>query len=595
MKTGAYTSYSQQAFEKYYARTYSGHVATRIGSIAVVASLMLFLHVVGLTLALAWLVGFAACEAFSMAWWRRVVPRLAKAERDQILGFRNQLIGISALLSAVAAGPLLIARPASDAGVIAIVIVSAGVLMTIAAQHTLTRSMFFWTAPVPAVALIHSIGLLHTGTEAWILSALGLCFLVNARGLQVANADSYADVINGQVNAEQASQAKSAFLATISHEIRTPLNGVLGMAQAMAREPLAASQGERLRVLQQSGAVLLTLLNDVLDMAKIEAGKVELEPLDFDAVGVVRGACDAFAAIAEQKGLHLSLEIEGGSGAYYGDPTRVRQILYNLVGNAVKFTDEGHVLVRLIHRPVGFCLVVEDTGIGFSETAKAGVFERFSQADATTTRRFGGSGLGLPISRELTKLMGGDIGVESRVGGGSVFRVALPLSAAKGISRVESTPLAGERTTAFSALTMLVAEDNPTNQLVLRGILESAGVSLEVVEDGRLAVDAWRAGAFDLILMDINMPVMDGVSATRVIREEERTNGRARTPIIALTANAMAHQKHDYLAAGLDAHVSKPIDVVALFTAIDKTLSSKQALYHEASGPSTGSGPVGVA
>jgi signal transduction histidine kinase/ActR/RegA family two-component response regulator len=576
MTAGAHRSYSQQAFEKYYARTYSGHVAMRIGSIGVVAALLLFAKVISPWVAAGWVVAFALCEAYSMAWWRRVVPRLPDATSETIVAYRNQLIAISALLSVAGAGPLLLARPTSSAGAVSMVIVSAGVLMTIAAQHTLTRGMFFWTAPVPAAALLYSVSRLQSGPEVWVLVALGVCFLVNARGLQVANANSYAEVINGQLSAEQASLAKSAFLATVSHEIRTPLNGVLGMAQAMAREPMTPGQAERLGVLRQSGATLLTLLNDVLDMAKIEAGKIQLEPLDFSPEAVARGACDAFTGIAIEKGLDLHFEIDGGAALYHGDPTRVRQVLYNLIGNAVKFTDHGHVIVRLVYRPVGFELIVEDTGIGLSEQAKANLFERFVQADATTTRRFGGSGLGLPISRELANLMGGDITVQSRIGKGSSFHVTLPLPAAKGAHETMAAPAPGPPIPETS-LNILVAEDNPTNQFVLRSLLDGDGVRLEVVEDGRLALEAWRGGAFDLILMDINMPIMDGVSATQTIRAEERAKGRARIPIIALTANAMAHQKHDYLAAGLDAHVSKPIEVAALFEAIAGVLAATPA------------------
>jgi signal transduction histidine kinase/CheY-like chemotaxis protein len=434
--------------------------------------------------------------------------------------------------------------------------------------------MFFWTAPVPAAALLYSMSQLQSGLEGWILLALGVCFLVNARGLQVANANSYAEVISGQLSAEQANQAKSAFLATVSHEIRTPLNGVLGMAQAMRREPMSADQADRLKVLQQSGATLLTLLNDLLDMAKIEAGKVQLEPLDFDPEALARGACSAFAGIAVEKGLDLHFQKEGEPACYHGDPTRVRQILYNLIGNAVKFTDRGHVSVRLVFGTAGFELTVEDTGIGFSEEARASLFEKFGQADATTTRRFGGSGLGLPISRELANLMGGDIAVESRDGEGSTFRVTLPLPlAATPVGAAVAPTAEALAEVADQPLSILVAEDNPTNQLVLRSLLGGDDFSLEVVEDGRLALEAWRKGAFDLILMDINMPIMDGVSATRAIRAEERAEGRTRTPIIALTANAMDHQKHDYLAAGLDAHVSKPIEVAALFSAIAEAVA----------------------
>jgi signal transduction histidine kinase/ActR/RegA family two-component response regulator len=575
MTSRAYRTYSQHALEKYYARTYSGHVSMRIGSIALVALVLLYLKATPFWVALAWLAAYVSAEGATMAWWRWVAPRLADATQEQFRLFQNQLIAITILLTSAASGPLLLAHPLTSTGVVTLVIVSAGILMTCAAQHTLTRTMILWTAPAPAAALLYSMTRLQSGVDLWILAALGVCFLVNARDLQVANAASYDEVIQDQLHAEAANSAKSAFLATISHEIRTPLNGILGMAQAMSREPMTDDQQERLRVLQQSGATLLTLLNDMLDMAKIEAGKIQLEALDFDPQGVGRDACDAFGAIAAEKGLNLSFETTGPRGLHRGDPTRVRQILYNLIGNAVKFTDQGRVEVRLVFEGAGFTFAVEDTGVGFSDAARDRLFEKFCQGDATTTRRFGGTGLGLPISRDLARLMGGDITVESRLGAGSIFRVALPLVGARPPAAALSIALAEEPQVISpeAPLVILVAEDNPTNQLVLRSMLAGAGTELEVVEDGSLALAAWRGRAFDLILMDINMPVMDGVTATRAIRDEERASARRRTPIIALTANAMDHQRHDYLAAGLDAHVTKPIDLTVLFAAIADVLA----------------------
>ena len=592
MTSRAYRPYSQHAFEKYYARTYAGHVAMRIGSIALVAMVLLCLKAIPLWATLAWLAAYVSSEGATMTWWRRVGPRLADATQVQFRAFQGQLIAITILLTSAAAGPLLLSRPMTSTAVVTMVIVSAGILMTCAAQHTLTRTMILWTAPVPAAALLYSVTRLQSGVEMWVLAALGVCFIVNARDLQVANAASYEEVIQDQLSAEEANQAKSAFLATISHEIRTPLNGILGMAQAMAREPMTDDQQERLRVLQQSGATLLTLLNDMLDMAKIEAGKIQLETLDFDPEGVGRAACDAFGAIAAEKGLDLSFETQGPRGLYRGDPTRVRQILFNLIGNAVKFTGQGRVEVRLVFEAAGFTFAVEDTGAGFSDAARGSIFEKFRQGDATTTRRFGGTGLGLPISRDLARLMGGDITVESRLGAGSIFRVALPLAGAGPPVSAPSIVAVDERpvTAPGARLVILVAEDNPTNQLVLRSMLAGAGAELEVVEDGSLALAAWRRRAFDLILMDINMPVMDGVSATRAIRNEERASARSRTPIIALTANAMDHQRRDYLAAGLDAHIAKPIDLTLLFTAIAEVVGTTPTDHAAASRSRTEAG-----
>jgi PAS domain S-box-containing protein len=381
--------------------------------------------------------------------------------------------------------------------------------------------------------------------------------------------------------AEAATVAKSNFLATMSHEIRTPLNGVLGMAQAMAVDELSSVQRERLDVVRQSGESLLAILNDILDLSKIEAGKLELEEREFDLADLAKGAHAAFTAIAQKRGISFDLAVEPGArGVYLGDDTRVRQILYNLISNALKFTERGEVRVVARRSADGLELVVRDTGIGMTEETVAGLFSKFTQADASTTRRYGGTGLGLSICKELAALMGGDISAESALGAGSVFTARLPLTWVRAAQAREATrqpdapPAAA--LPAQRPIRILAAEDNAMNQLVLKTLLHQAGLEPVVVDNGQACFEAWDREPWDVILMDVQMPVMDGPAAARAIRCKESVDGRPRTPIVALTANAMSHQVADYLAAGMDTHVSKPIEAGKLFAAIDMALSAAE-------------------
>jgi signal transduction histidine kinase/ActR/RegA family two-component response regulator len=389
-----------------------------------------------------------------------------------------------------------------------------------------------------------------------------------------------AEAREGAVAAEAANAAKSTFLATMSHEIRTPLNGVLGMAQAMAGDELSGRQRDRLSVIHRSGEALLAILNDVLDLSKIEAGKLELEHMEFELAEVARGAYSAFTALANKKGLSFALDIERARGRYLGDPTRLRQILYNLISNALKFTEQGEIRVTAVRNGEVLELSVRDTGVGIAHENLEKLFAKFDQLDSSTTRRFGGTGLGLAICRELAHLMKGEIAVESELGLGSKFILRVPLERVgdeKPVASMAEARAGSAGDGADIALRVLAAEDNAVNQLVLKTLLHQMGVDPTVVDNGEEAVKAWEAGDWDVILMDVQMPVMDGISATAMIRNREIDLDRPRTPIIALTANAMSHQVDQYLVAGMDGHVAKPIQAAELFEALTRAAVPPQA------------------
>jgi two-component system, sensor histidine kinase len=398
-----------------------------------------------------------------------------------------------------------------------------------------------------------------------------------------------AELSDARDAAEAANVAKSQFLANMSHEIRTPLNGVLAMAQIMARSDLTSAQRERVEVIRQSGETLLALLNDILDVSKIEAGKLELETVEFDFEEAACTAHARFKPVAERKGLNLNLAIEDSArGVRRGDAGRLQQILNNFLSNAVKFTEAGEVSLTAAGEGEGGAdgvrLAVRDSGIGIPPDKLSLLFKKFSQVDASTTRRYGGTGLGLAICHELSELMGGRVWVESEEGRGSTFYVTLPFPrVAEAEPRACADPEVATAVTEAAAehapaepaegtLRVLAAEDNPTNQLVLSTIMQIFGFDLVLVGDGQEAVDTWRTGSFDLILMDIQMPRMDGVSATRAIRAAEAAEDRARTPIVALSANALTHQVQEYLGAGMDAHVPKPIELEKLQSVLEQVL-----------------------
>lgn len=375
-------------------------------------------------------------------------------------------------------------------------------------------------------------------------------------------------------DATAANLAKSAFLAAMSHEVRTPLNGVLGMAQAMARDPLPPKQAERLEIIHKSGESLLGILNDMLDLSKIEAGKLEMEVIEFDLGELITGTHNTFSALAAQKGLRFDLHVaRRAEGAYLGDPLRLRQVLNNLISNAVKFTERGIVEVKVDRDGELLVIAVRDTGIGITPDALTRLFSKFEQGDLSTTRRFGGTGLGLAICQDLVRLMGGEISAASAADEGATFTVRLPLEHMRHVPAVPDITPAHETCEPRGAVRLLVAEDNRANQLVIDTLLRQAGIAPVIVADGRAAVAAWENSPWDLILMDVQMPEMDGPTATSIIRRRELDNGQARTPILALTANAMDHQLAEYRQAGMDGLIAKPIEIDKLFAAISQAIA----------------------
>ena len=365
--------------------------------------------------------------------------------------------------------------------------------------------------------------------------------------------------------AQAASSAKSQFLANMSHEIRTPLNGVIGLAQVMARTDLSTGQREMLELIQSSGRTLQVLLSDILDLARVESGRLELSEETFDLGCAVREAARLYESAAKEKGLQFFVEIAPEADRWIaGDMVRLKQILTNLVSNAVKFTSTGFVSLTAAPGPdrdgsPTLRFSVEDTGIGFDSETRDRLFSRFEQADGAITRKFGGSGLGLAISRQLAEMMDGDLDCESEPGGGSAFILTIPF-------RPVEQPAAAGLTTADAhdgdqpVIRVLLADDHPVNRKVVELILTQAPVEIVSVEDGAQALQACRDGDYDLILMDMQMPVMDGLTATREIRLHEAAMGLPRTPIVMLTANALPEHVAMGEAAGADRHLAKPFD-----------------------------------
>jgi PAS domain S-box-containing protein len=371
--------------------------------------------------------------------------------------------------------------------------------------------------------------------------------------------------------AEAANHAKSEFLANMSHEIRTPLNGVVSVADVLAGTTLDTRQREMIEIIRTSSRTLERVLSDVLDLSRVEADQLELKEEPFELARAIRDLADLQTLRAEAKGLSLTIETAAeADGWRLGDVARLKQVLGNLLDNAIKFTEAGRVSLRVEPQEQEVRFVVSDTGVGFDPNIGDRLFERFQQADGSITRRFGGSGLGLAIARRLAELMGGHIDFDSRIGQGSWFAVTLPMPAAPPPTPAHEPAVSGRD--PARAPRVLVVDDHPTNRKILELCLELLGADIVEAEDGGQAVEAFASGRFDVILMDMQMPVMDGLTATRLIRERERAQAVNRTPIVMVTANALPEHVRASLDAGADRHVPKPVSATNLIATITELL-----------------------
>ena len=377
--------------------------------------------------------------------------------------------------------------------------------------------------------------------------------------------------------AEAATRAKSDFLACMSHDIRTPMNAILGMSDILSESELNSEQKHFVRILRSAGETLLNLINDILDFSKIEAGQLRLESIGFRLRELVSDTVEIASIRAKEKGLAIRTDISPDvPDAILGDPTRLRQILINLIGNATKFTDKGEVSVCVVCEnnsadSVALRFSVTDTGIGIPVEKQAALFQKFMQVDSTTTRKYGGTGLGLAICRQLVEMMGGRIWVESVAGKGSTFHFTLPTTRDQAsVPATQLPPAKKESADALPAVPMhiLLADDSPENRLLILTYLKKTPHSVEPCENGKVALELFKTRAWDLVLMDMQMPEMDGYSATREIRKWENERGQKPTPIIALTANALAEDEGKSQEAGCTGHATKPIRKATLLDII---------------------------
>ena len=544
------------------------------------------LATVGWNAASLWFIGTLAAGALRGAVEKRISQRVG-------VGWGLVFPAVAtATTAAWAAAPLLAWFSGATFGpALGMALLVAGYVLVFAQLRSSPRQAIVISSPYGGAALIIAASLWGT-PEFWQFlavvpfTAAGLFVLVTMtmlreeriRAFQEHQAHLIEELESARDKANAANDAKSNFLGVISHELRTPMNGVLGAAQLLSATRLESTQREYLSIIRNSGDNLLSLLNDILDMTKIEAGKMTFEVVDVSVEDLDKRVTGPFQAQAEAKGLDFVALREGEVPAVVrGDPLRVCQVIHNLLSNAVKFTDAGQITytvraARLDDQHVRFDFMIRDSGTGIAPDDLARLFQPFTQVDASSTRRFGGTGLGLTISRRMANIMGGDITVESRLGEGSTFTFSVEAEVVCWAREEEAEAIVAT-VEGGQSLNVLVVEDHPVNRMILEAWMSSAGHTSATAENGQIAIEAAGAQRFDLIIMDVNMPVMDGLTATRAIRAGNGPN--CDTPVVVLSASARTEDHQAGLDAGADAYLNKPIDFAALATVMNRVGSGR--------------------
>lgn len=539
-------------------------------SLFAIATAMIFQPLTGLVPALVWMFAFLCLQGLEIAVFRDGRIRHHRdAQAALVLIFTSNLVfALFAVLLAARGGIVGIA--------VGMVMIAGALIHAVLANGCSRCTVAAAAGPsvlalacLPVVMAIRGVA----GPSILMLGCASLLLCWAAFGAWRRVADDMIALSRARKAADRANQAKSDFLTMISHEIRTPLNGVMGMAQSLATDPLTVSQRDRLDTLIGSGQGLHDMIAEVLDLSRIEAGLLSLSNVPFDLRDVVERSVEPFSASARAKRLEVTVSLcPGLAPAYLGDPARIRQILHNLIANAIQLTDAGGVLVSASRDADGVRLSVCDSGRGVPESRLGAIFDRYAAQDPAAAGAGQGLGLGLFMANELVLRMNGSITATNRIPTGLCLTAALPLAVAE-TPRAEDCLVQAPRDLR-RALRVLAAEDHPVNRRVLGLLLEQIDVAPTMVENGLEAVEACRNADWDLVLMDVQMPVLDGVSAARQIGEEARASGRIPPPIIAVTANVMAHQLSDYTQAGMAFCVPKPVEAEVLFGAMQQALDS---------------------